>query len=190
MRGDPGGHLDVQAGPGCEQRQDGMGGARWNQRYVSVPGGREGRERGAPGCFQQGERSFVPPHLGPGRIHIVGIGAFDVPLGGPQPMVPQEGLESLARVFGLQLVGQHRSDRHGQVPGDLEHRQMGADHRVKQPLFPERIGAEPLHIRHVGMKDDREIARARLGRSFRHGRRRGSPGSFRDRGLTGGNRMP
>ena len=42
--------------------------------------------------------------------------------------------------------------------GDLEHRQVGADHRVEKPLLAERVGAEALDVGHVAVKDDRQVA--------------------------------
>ncbi len=60
----------------------------------------------------------------------------------------------------LELVGQHRRHRHRQVPGELQHGQVGADHRVEQPLLAERVGPEALDVGHVAVEDDRQIAGA------------------------------
>ena len=79
----------------------------------------------------------------------------------------------------LELVGEHRRHRHRQPLGDLEHRQVGADHRVEQPLLAERVGPEALDVGHVGVEDDRQVAGA--AGSLRHGRRRGSRAPGRGR---------
>ena len=70
----------------------------------------------------------------------------------------------LAQALGdarrLELVGEHRGDRHRQPRGDLEHRQVGADHGIEQPLLAERVGAEALDVGHVRVEDDREVPAA------------------------------
>ena len=40
----------------------------------------------------------------------------------------------------------------------LQHRQVGAGERVEQPLLAEGVGPEPLHVGHVAVEDDRQVA--------------------------------
>ena len=61
----------------------------------------------------------------------------------------RNSLRRSATPVGLELVGEHRGDRHRQPLGDLADRQVGADHGVEQPLLAERIGAEALDVGHV-----------------------------------------
>ena len=58
----------------------------------------------------------------------------------------------------LELVGEHRRDGHRQVAGDGEHRQVGAQRRVEQPLLPERVGPEALDVGHVAVQDEGDVA--------------------------------
>ena len=81
-----------------------------------------------------------------------------VRLGGADPPLEQEAAQALGGARVLELVGQHRRDRHRQVARHLQHRQVGADHRVEQPLLAERVGAEALDVGHVAVQDDRQVA--------------------------------
>ena len=66
--------------------------------------------------------------------------------------------QALGQPGRLELVGQDGRHRHRQAVGDLEHRQVRAKDGVEEPLLAERVRAEPLDVRHVGMKDEREHA--------------------------------
>ena len=72
---------------------------------------------------------------------------------------------------------------------DLEHREVGADDRVEEPLLAEGIGPEALHVGHVRVEDDRQVADgARLAGLFTHGRSPRSRGLSRDRRRATGSR--
>ena len=86
----------------------------------------------------------------------VGLAAADPELG-------DERLEPPADARRLELVGEHRRHGDGHPLGDLEHRHVRADDGVEQPLLAERVGAESLDVGHVGVKDDRQVARVPCG---------------------------
>ena len=86
-----------------------------------------------------------------------------VPLGGLDAMPAEEVEHPLPHPVGLELVGEHGGDGHGQALRHLEHREVGPRERLEQPLLAERIGPEPLHVGHVGVQDDREVAGCPVG---------------------------
>ena len=68
-------------------------------------------------------------------------------------------------------TGRHR---HRQPLGDVEHRHVGADHRVEQPLLAERIGPEALDVGHVAVEDESEVPHPALGAHRRQTARKSS----------------
>ena len=106
-----------------------------------------------------------------------GLDVAQVGLGAADPVLDQEAPQPLPHPGVLELVGEHRGHGHRQVARHLEHRQVGAHHRVEQPLLAERVGPEALDVGHVRVQDDREIAAvpaAPPDRRVRAGRRQGS----------------
>jgi hypothetical protein len=150
--------LQAQALPGCQQRQHRVGGAGGRQRDPAL-GHRplEGRQRVATGRVEQLEGVFVALLLAfagrPALLrHLRQVG-----LGGGDPPFDQEAAQALGGTWVLELVGEDRRHRHRQVARHLQHRQVGADHRVEQPLLTERIGPEALDVGHVAVQDDRQV---------------------------------
>ena len=72
---------------------------------------------------------------------------------------------ALQRAGRLELVAQHRGDRERHPAGRLvervEQRQVAGRDRLPEPLLAERPRPEALHVRHVGVQDDRQRARRR-----------------------------
>jgi hypothetical protein len=64
------------------------------------------------------------------------------------------------------------------VVEDGEHRQVRRRHRLEEPLLAERPRPEALHVRHVGVQDEREPAR----RGRAHGRQTATKSSAPSRG--------
>ena len=77
------------------------------------------------------------------------------------PHAPHEVQEALAQPRRLELIRQHRGERHGDRrarPEHLEQRKVGARDRLEEPLLPEGPRAEALDVGHVGVQDDRQLA--------------------------------
>ena len=159
VRADAGLELQAQAGAGRDHRQ----------HRVGRRGGGEGDGAGALGIaeepqrlaarlVEQLERAAVAVELG-----FAGGAAFLRDLGRVRfrradPPAQEELAQPLADTRVLELVGEDRGDAQGDSPCHREQRQVGADHRVEQPLLAERVGPEALDVGHVGVEDDREVA--------------------------------
>ena len=120
--------------------------------------------RGSPPSFPSrfiGGRVMIGLRLGggskgPARVRHVAVG-------GVHPVAAQEAEHPLPHAIGLQLVREHRGDRHREALRDVQDGKVRARERVEEPLLAERIGSEPLHVRHVRVEDDREIAGGAVG---------------------------
>ena len=110
--------------------------------------------------FEAGERPSVAIRLGLARGAQVGLHVGRIEVGRADAVLAGELEQPIRDARRLELVGEHRRHGQGQVPGPLEHRQVGADHRVEEPLLAERVGPEPLDVGHVGVQDDRDVADA------------------------------
>ena len=159
----PGVDLQEPALAGGDQRQDRVRRGRGEEldppRLARLG---ERRERAAAVALERGVR--LPVAL---RLTVAGGDQVRLDIGGVElrradPELAQEAVEPLVHPARLELVGEHRGDRHGHVAGPREHRQVGADDRVEQPLLPERVGAEALDVGHVGVEDDRDVPDASL----------------------------
>ncbi len=186
VRAQPGVDLKAPAGGGGDQRQDRVSGRRRQQRDISLARQPERREHVALEVLQAGQGAAIALGLGLRRQAQLRRATGSVALGGFEPVAAQERLHPLRHPRRLELVGEHR--RHGdrQIAHPVQQRQVGAGHRVEQPLLAERIGPEALDVGHVRVEDDRQVADrlARVAIGARHGRRRGSRGP--DRGRLGG----
>ncbi len=160
VRADRGLELQQPCLAGRDQRQQGMGRGRGDE--LDAPGGGPERvERLVAELLEPLEPSPVALRLGPaggleGRVYVLGIA-----LGRADAELAHEVAHARGRRRVLELVGEDRGDRDRQVVGDLEHRQVRAHERVEQPLLAERIGPEALDVGHVGVQDDRDVARVR-----------------------------
>ena len=97
----------------------------------------------------------LPALAQPGHVERVRLGAH----------VAQEGQEARRRgavvAQRLELVGEHRGDRERDRPPLVEHveqGQVGGGDGLPQPLLAEGPGAVALHVGHVGVEDERELA--------------------------------
>ena len=93
-----------------------------------------------------------------GRRLEVGAGSGCVALGRPQAMALQELEHPLPHPVGLELVGEDGRDRHRQPLRDVRDRKMRAGDGVEEPLFAEGVRSEPLHVGHVAVQNDSEVA--------------------------------
>ena len=125
----------------------------------------EGFERAAVVGVQQIEGAGVAVAAGRGGLAEPGVAGFNILHGSIEPVLDEKLPQPLRHTFCLELVRQHGGHGQGDVAGDVEHRQVGVNHRIEQPLLTEGVGAVALDIGHVRVQDDPEIARA-----VRHGR--------------------
>ena len=161
MRADAGVELQPQALAGRQQRQHRVGRGGGGQRHPPLLGGPlERRQRVAAGRVEQLQRLPVARQLPLAGRPALGRDLRDVGFAAADPPLDQELAQPLRHPRVLELVGEHRRHRHRQPRGDLQHRQVGADHRVEQPLLAERVGPEALDVGHVGVEDDRQVADA------------------------------
>ena len=159
VRAGAGVDLQAQALRGRQHRQHGVG--RRGRRERDPPlalGLLEGPQRVAAGLVEQLEGAPVSQQLGFAGGPALGRHVGRVGFGGADPPLDQEAAQALADSGVLELVGEHRGHRQRQVPRDIQQRQVGADHRVEEPLLAERVGPEALDIGHVRVEDDRQIA--------------------------------
>ena len=169
VRRHAGGHLEPQARVARQQREDGVGGRRGPQlhrapsrqprqrRHQLAPPGIE-CDRGAlvipPGTPYLCRQSSFASALEPLRVLVVHFSA----------RLAQEGVEPIAGVARqrLELVTEDRGEPEGQGRLELfeqvEEREVHSGDGLPQPLLPERPGPKALHVRHVGVQDERESA--------------------------------
>ena len=176
VRRDPGLQLQRQPGVGGHQREHRMAGrrrpARMRAQGPEQPRTTRALERLQPvrrgrvlgnGAIELGGQAGLPSCPQLGGVTAVGLGAD----------LAQEGQAALHRPGVLELVAQHRGQRQGQrrrvVPIEhVEQRQVTRGDRLPQQFLAEWPGPEALHIGHVRVQDDRQLA-------LRHRRKRTGP---------------
>ena len=159
VRAKPGVELEPAAREGRELREHRVRRGRCHQLDASLGSGSlERAERHPVERLERGDRAGVVLGLAFGRRLEFSAGSRRVALGRPEAVALQELEHPLPHPAGLELVGEDGRDRHRQPLGDVGDRQMRAGDGVEQPLLAEGIGPEPLHVGHVRMKDDRQVA--------------------------------
>ena len=157
VRAQPGVELEPAARGRGDERKHGVRGGGCDQLDSPLTlRGPERRQQVAADRVEPRERAGVELRLGAGRGRKVGRPG--VALGRREPVIAQEATHAVGDPRRLELVGEHRRDRHRQVARDLEHRQVGARVGIEQPFLPERVGPEPLDVGHVRVQHDREVA--------------------------------
>ena len=126
-----------------------MCGTGRDQRYVSIACRRKGRKGIATGSCEQGSGLFVACESRFGSIDVIRVGCLDIAARRSEPVLPEKIRQSLLDSVSLELVGQDRGHRHGQVAGDFKHRQVGMNHGIEQPFLAEGVSAKPLDVRHM-----------------------------------------
>ncbi len=143
------------------QRKHRVGRRRAEELHATgVLGLGERRDDIAAEPLELGQRGAVAGRLGLAGGRELGLDVGDVQLGGADAELPRELDQALGYRGILELVGEHRRDAHRHVLRHGENGQVGANDRVEQPLLPERVGPEPLDVRHVRVQDERDVADA------------------------------
>ena len=162
VRLDAGAHLQPHAGVRGQQRQHGVRRGRGPARKR-----RQRAEQVATQPLEALQRALVllaaaldrlRDRAVAGRARRAGVEAVR-----RTAHVAQEGPVALTERGRDELVAQHGRQRERDRRAGLEHvedRQVRRRHRLEEPLLAEGPGPEPLHVRHVGVEDEGELARS------------------------------